>query len=405
MKESHKIMLVNTGSGRNLGDRAMAINVLRLLMENSFHNISVPRQFPENIKEELGLESYIPIHNCLGRITSNSSIIKKIDISISILILIIGSIVAKLKIKLPESISEFKAINSINSADCIIFNGGGYLTDKGRLEFRSCLLTGIIGKFLGKKVFLTGQGIGPVNTNISLKLLKVLTKRVDCILVRDPSDSANLLKSLGVDERKIFCAGDDALTLPLKDNQLINTDDNRKKLAVNFRISPFMPNSEKLKITIKETLDKRISEGWIINLFVFTSQSEWEKDVYQGLVKDWPKDSYSIIESDDPRTLKALIAKCDLSIGLAYHFLVFSLSESIPCIGLFNGPYYKQKNGGLFSLFGLPENSICYEGLTSSVLNENLSRVLKEKQDKKNSEYLKSKHTQLYKNIIKEIEK
>ena len=59
----------------------------------------------------------------------------------------------------------------------------------------------------------------------------------------------------------------------------------------------------------------------------------------------------------DPSTVKGIVAEADLAVGTSYHFLMFALTAARPTVGLYKGPYYRQKLRGLFGHFEL-ENTI-----------------------------------------------
>ena len=99
--------------------------------------------------------------------------------------------------------------SEIKKHDCLLFGGGSLFQDvTGRgLSLLYYAGMGFIAKIRGKKLFLVGQGIGPIIRPFNRFIFKLLLKQADFISVRD-ADSARLLQKLGC---KKFILGSDIL--------------------------------------------------------------------------------------------------------------------------------------------------------------------------------------------------
>lgn len=87
---------------------------------------------------------------------------------------------------------------AIEECDALVFPGGSVFQDT--TSVRSVVYYGHLfrmAKKAGKKVFLVGQGIGPVNTFFGKRIVRGVFSGADLVAVRDP-ESAKLLHSLGV---------------------------------------------------------------------------------------------------------------------------------------------------------------------------------------------------------------
>lgn len=261
---------------------------------------------------------------------------------------------------------------AINRSDFILFSGGGYLTDLGRLEARGCLLTGVLGIMLGKPIYFSGQGIGPVEESITRFLLGFVARRARRILLRDQAASQKLLLNLGVDRLRMRESGDDALTLltPESAAEPVADSEKQKILGVHLRLTPFGNKSAQIIEHTKSIFRPLMRAGWRLRFYQFAAQSTWETDIYAQITGEMDQNAYTLVELDDPGMVRQSIGECTVCIGMAYHFLLFALTEGVPAIGIYSGPYYRQKLEGLYGWYGRQEWVLDQEQCKAEVLLE-----------------------------------
>lgn len=68
----------------------------------------------------------------------------------------------------------------------------------------------------------------------------------------------------------------------------------------------------------------------------------------KGLVEGYFLEDYIDIKSATPEVIKGVIRKCEYTIGMSYHFNVFSLSLGKKAVAIYSDEYYKIKNLGLY---------------------------------------------------------
>lgn len=354
-------LLINTGSSRNLGDRAMLFNVQRLLSEGGVQKIysSYPVR-PASMDPRVKLVKYCSLSSHLGRLSSLGVKPGNFIVTIELFCVFAGLSLLCLPARLGlERTSRWLDRNdllcALRNTDFILYSGGGYLTDLGALEARACLLTGILGILLGKPVYFSGQGIGPLSNPVTRILLKFVAHRAGIILVRDQNASKETLTRLNIDYQKIREAGDDALTPMSFSGGTIQKTDRNKILGMHLRLTPFGNRSAEIIEQSKSIFQPLIDKGWRLRFFIFATQSTWEHDLYSRLTSNMNESSFSIVQSDDPGEIRRSIGECTVCVGMAYHFLLFALAEAIPAIGLYSGPYYRQKLNGLYGWYNRRE--------------------------------------------------
>lgn len=359
-----KIAFINTGTGRNLGDRAMLRNMVRLVQEAGASEVWVPADMSAQMCAEWGVRPYSLFQHCLGRFQFARwpRLLRAVPIGVTLLVCL--ALVALRKLRgsdLPWSFMEAELVNTLARTDAVVFNGGGYLTDEGRAECRGCLVTGWLAGLLGNRVYMTGQGIGPFDSGLTRWLLARVARRAEHIAVRDPAESRTLLIGLGVPAERVRALGDDAFTLPARVVPELQERPERL-LAVHFRISRFTEGVETIVSTLQQVLLAKQAQGWHIRFFIFSEHEALEREVI-GRVTAAGVTRFDVFQSADPRVLKAAVAQADLAIGIAYHFHVFALSCGVPTIGLYGGHYYRQKLEGLFEWFGQTDWVLAFETL------------------------------------------
>lgn len=265
---------------------------------------------------------------------------------------------------------EAELARTISAADVVVFVGGGNLMEyNGMFDCRTSLLLGIIVHFAKKPVVASGQGIGPIETRFTKFLLKAFFSRARFVTFRDPFNSKDLLEDLGIHLEEGGPVGDDSTSLPARTVQDRGAFSGRKRIAINFRISQFTPNMQyKFGEFIEFVSIMAKNEKWQVDFFIFDPLRNTEKNVIDEIIIQSGLESFVIHDTGDPAAARFLLGKCDVAIGIAYHFLVFALAEGTPAIGLWSGRYYKDKLEGLFAWYGKQHWTIPYDSIDSDKL-------------------------------------
>lgn len=169
-----RILLLNTGSGRNLGDRAMLLNVVRWVRAQGLEvTLSASAEVPDWMASEFRLERVPLLIHLWGRWpqlarrlhlpAAFERVLTPAYRTFSTLsCLMLSFLPERLRRRLPGMEGEF--VRTVADTSLVHFTGGGYLTDAGRTEARAVLLTGLLAYLRGARVVMTGQGIGPFSS-------------------------------------------------------------------------------------------------------------------------------------------------------------------------------------------------------------------------------------------------
>lgn len=247
----------------------------------------------------------------------------------------------------------------LKGASLIYFNGGGYLTDVGRTEMRALLLGAIIARSRGAKIVLTGQGIGPFDTRISKWLMQRVLVGAQVFVSREKESTEYWLNDLDASRIGWIPGVDDACSLGAtygSENLAM-----LPRIAIHCRVSHYHPMAEKASEILWAVFDKYLALGYKIELYVFQESDSMEAALYRRWVAERPGSQIEIVASEDPRYLINRISGAQLSIGMAYHFHLFSLLAGCAALALYSGDYYRAKFAGLAQHFSCPESFVDLE--------------------------------------------
>ncbi|WP_345794452.1 polysaccharide pyruvyl transferase family protein [Thauera sp. JM12B12] len=359
-----RILFLNTGTSRNIGDRAMLMNVCgRILQKNPETDFLSVSDLPQEIKEELHVTTTPNLSNCWGRYGTLQlpsfldPILKPIYIALSTMIF--ATLLRAPRFVLSRAhLTEAEIAIRIRESDAVWMNGGGYLTDEGALEARDRLLIALLASLSGTPVVLTGQGIGPIKTLTTRVLLKLVIANAQVLYTRDHKSYELALNLSPQNAKRIKSGFDDAGSLATL-NQPPPKNTPTRIIGIHFRLSKFHSQAKAYETEIFLAVKYLIEREVRVKLFCFHENSEYEISTY----KEWAERLQNnplleIVSTPDPRVIRGHIDLCSACIGSAYHFVLFSLLSSKPVRAISSGTYYHQKFKGLEKHFGVQDLSL-----------------------------------------------
>lgn len=228
---------------------------------------------------------------------------------------------------------------SLVRCDLLISGGGSLLQDvtssRSLLYYLSIILMGIL---LRKKVFLYGQGIGPLRRTWVCALLARVLSHADAITVRDEK-SRNLLRKLGV-TAPLYTTADSVLSLPK-----VPLERGREILR-----KAGVPEGKRLiGISVRDWLD---AEQWAEKFSDYIDQLAALDAAVLFIPMQWPEDRrmaerlcrrhpgrFQFLEGTfTAPELMSIIGNLDLLVGMRLHALIFAALMHVPLIGISYDP-------------------------------------------------------------------
>ena len=223
-----------------------------------------------------------------------------------------------------DSCPMLKFFKSLKESDVLISGGGSLLQDvtsfKSLLYYLGIIYTAL---FLGKKVEIFSQGIGPINSKFGKFLTKSALRHADKISVRDKK-SQELLKSWGIESTlvkdPIF-----SLELPVK-NQ-------KGKVGIQLRNYPTLADGFLNALAdevIKRFPDKKIQ--------IFSFQDSIDLDVCEKfartLAKKGRKDNIEVLSSLSVNDVFDKISELEYMLGMRFHANVAAIKSGVKTIAI-----------------------------------------------------------------------
>ncbi|MDQ1355315.1 MAG: colanic acid/amylovoran biosynthesis protein, partial [Acidobacteriota bacterium] len=274
----------------------------------------------------------------------------------------------------------FKLLRIIDKSHAVLNVGGGNLNSIMRKELYKRTTVHLIAKTLGKKVYISGQTIGPFYHDNDRCIFLESLNSVDILTFRDKIKSRELVKSLGVSQPLMYDAGDDALTLKSIGKEaasdLIKNDSSaawfalksKHTWALNLKASLKMFKGAGRSADLSNEINRLAAVGeYILShydarvLLVSTDYCAGVddrvvlKEVYDN-IPDSLKNRVNLLNNVyTDHELKGIISFCDFALGARYHFSVFALAQLVPTIGLASGEYQRTKLKGILQLLDLED--------------------------------------------------
>ncbi|HYF93308.1 MAG TPA: polysaccharide pyruvyl transferase CsaB [Symbiobacteriaceae bacterium] len=250
---------------------------------------------------------------------------------------------------------DFKKIwRSVGRADLFVSGGGSLLQDitsSRSLTYYLSLVT--MAKLRLRPVMFYAQGAGPVTRAFSRALIPAIVNGVDLITTRD-AESAATFRHLGVFRPSITVTADPALALGPADPErgaallaAAGADLDRPVIGVSVR--PWSFWQEPVEPGLARALDQLARESGAQVVFIPMMRKQ---DTEAAAKVAALMETRATLASGEYRydEVQAMIARCDLLIGMRYHALVFAAMNAVPLVGL----SYDPKNEAFLQQIGEP---------------------------------------------------
>lgn len=231
-------------------------------------------------------------------------------------------------------------LRSLLSCDLLISGGGSLLQDvtssRSLLYYLSIIAAGVA---LRKKVFLYGQGIGPLHRKWVCRLLSFVLSRTDGITVRDEI-SRDFLKKLGV-TAPVYATADSVLALPkvgLEAGREIlsraGVPENKKLVGISVRN---WLEADRWTASFGEYIRKLSDED--VGVVFIPMQYPDDRLAAEKICGEKRADNIYFLEgSFTAPELMSIIGNLDALVGMRLHALIFAALMHVPLAGISYDP-------------------------------------------------------------------
>lgn len=242
---------------------------------------------------------------------------------------------------------------AMDRADLLLSGGGSLLQDVTGVKSIVYYLGVVsLGKLHRLPVMFYAQGIGPVTGFMGRGLVPLVGNGVDLVTVRDV-ESAQTIKQLGVRQPEVRVTADAALLLPspskadgeaVLDRFGFNLP---RRPVIGVSVRPWKLAGGGVVQAMAESLDDLAHELDATVLFI-PMQQPHDVTAAGEIASRMRASTLEFVGDITYRDVQALIATCDVVVGMRYHALVFAALSRVPLVGL----SYDPKNDSFLRLLG-----------------------------------------------------
>jgi polysaccharide pyruvyl transferase CsaB len=296
---SKRVMIAGYYGANNSGDEAILTGMIHALQQQGITEITVLSRNPEQTKQMHGVESLY-----IGRRFDG-----------------LGPIYKQLK-----------------KTDLFILGGGGLLQDYTRRVVPYWLSRVMLALVSRTPIMYYAQGLGPLNTTLGIRLVRLISNRVNWITVRD-EPSLQLFQRIGVHKPPIEVTADPALGIQVTSDgrELLRQEgiplDNHK-IKVGISLRPWKDKEAYLPVLIRslQRLQEAHNVQFVFFPFQYGEDEQVSKEVMQAV------DGYLVQEKYSPEQIAAMLKEMDGVIAMRLHAIILSAISSIPSFGLVYDP-------------------------------------------------------------------
>ena len=286
---------------------------------------------------------------------------------------------------------------AIEEADLVVAGGGGLFHDTLGFEPDRIFTTGsgftvyvapaLYGLLAQKRVMLWGVGIGPFKSDLAREYTKAVCSAADVVTVRDQL-SRSLLKSAGVPSSRIIVTADCAFgAKPCKKSAKAlrglfpERSSSGPTVGVAVREWSVDVRSQYWERQLAEALDKFVQSesGRVVFVPFQTLETEKENDlaVARRIASQLsPRTDATVLQERlAPQEVKALIAECDLLVGMRLHSIIFAAQAGVPAVAL----SYDPKVSALMTRLALRHFDCPLPDIQSGTLRDLMTQALEQR--------------------------
>lgn len=254
---------------------------------------------------------------------------------------------------------DMKAVeDAISKCDALVFPGGSIfqdVTSVASVAYYNKVV--LMAKKAGKKVFLVGQGVGPLTSFFGKRLATAAFNAADGIAVRDPA-SVETLKNLGI-RKPIKVTADSAFLMPRK----VSDDDSEAFAVGNMRTVGIAPRPLDKKTDVAGLfgdLCRLLYQAGMMPVLI-----EMDRNADSALIEEISKRQGGRIpqirKASTPMVLQARMARMDSVIAMRLHAGILAASAGVPPLMV----SYDPKVSAFSKLMGLGTALSMENGLTA----------------------------------------
>ena len=218
------------------------------------------------------------------------------------------------------------------------------------------------------KTMLYGNGIGPVVNKKSYKRIANVLNKVDAITLREPK-SAELLKEMGVDTKKVSITADSVFALSYSDFaeadktlESIGIDADKKYFCVSVR--KWNNLAQDFEESIANTCKYITGKYGFVPIFV-PMQYNQDIDICSRILNKLDGNGHILKNNVPFDKMLGIISKSVFVLGMRLHILIYAACTGVPVVGLDYDPKVNNMMEYMGQKYFLPVDTLKQDKLIS----------------------------------------
>lgn len=237
----------------------------------------------------------------------------------------------------------------LRSADVLILSGAGMINDSFGDHALTVLEEMEIAVRKGCRVYLFGQGIGPIERSDLRNKARQTLPLASRICLREKRRSPVLLREVGVRPERVTVTGDDAISLAMSYTPAALGN----SLGINLRLAYYSGldsfAAAALGQTIRELAGRLGAPLCPVPISRFATSDDLQY-IYRLVIGSEPPPE--ALKRESVEDVIRLAGRCRVVVTGSYHAAVFALSQGVSAVCLARSAYYDDKFFGLQEMFG-----------------------------------------------------
>jgi len=241
-------------------------------------------------------------------------------------------------------------LDALDSADCVIVCGQGFLTD--HVGKHALATLNLLAAAKAKRIpyFLLGQGIGPLTDKTIIGRSRTVLPDAKLVSLREQLAGVPFCRSIQVPREKCLVTGDEAVELAYRRQYATRG----KGLGINVRLSPSSGLTENVLPMLAAVLNRfaRTRQLEYVPLPIARDHKLRDVQSIRILLSLTGCESDGGVYLETPEAIISEASRCRVVLTGAYHAAVFALSQGVPAVCIAKSNYFRVKFEGLADQFG-----------------------------------------------------
>jgi polysaccharide pyruvyl transferase CsaB len=192
-----------------------------------------------------------------------------------------------------------------------------------------------MAKFMGMRVMLYGNGIGPITKPRNIKKARRALNACDYISLRDP-DSLEYIKTIGVENPNVAVSIDPVFSLEMSQAEELPAGFDLKSRYFVVSLRPWQYNETNFIEKIAEAINFAAEKYSLTPLLI--PMHMMDIAILKEAAKRLNGESVLLQKVYGYKTIMTIIAKAEFALCMRLHALIYAASAGLPIIGLVYDP-------------------------------------------------------------------